>query len=117
MKNMKRFSLITALAGILLNAASGTLHAQWQSSGNSQSFTQKIDMSNAGNKDGTYYLLLCKLLPNATSQMTGAITFESDTLEICEIEVNVLSDPLSGDSKYAINNPCDVVRSRLVTVQ
>jgi len=36
-------------------------------------FTEKISMSNVGNEYDTYYLLLCKLLPNATSMISGTI--------------------------------------------
>jgi len=116
---MTKKLLITVLAGILLYAASGTLHAQGQTTGsinqNSQSFTQKVNMNNIGNKDGTYYLLLCKMLPNATPKIMGAITFESATQDsipnICNIEV------LCDDNKTSINNQCNVVGARMVTVQ
>jgi len=122
---MRKKIHIKVLVGILLYAASGMFHAQGQTLGNinqnSQSFIQKVNMSNVGNKDGTYYLLLCKLLPNATSKIMGAITLEfsiQDSIpNVCNIEVNVSADPLSGNSYYIINNLCDVVRTRLLIVQ
>lgn len=99
-----------------------TVSAQSDRNQDAQSFTQKVDMSQVGDKNGTYYLLLCKILPDATSKIAGTITIDSaaqDSCIICgcAIEVNVLSDPLSVDSRYAINNLCDIVRARLLIVQ
>jgi len=108
---------------ILLSAALGTLHAQGQTAGsinqNSQSFTQKVNMSNVGNKDddGLYYLLLCKLLPNVSTKIFGALKIESYTKDICDIEIDVFLNALSDNNKNDINNLCNIVNVRIVTVQ
>ena len=105
---MRKKLLNTILAGILFNAALVTLHAQSGSiNQNSQSFTEKVNMSNVGNNDGTYYLLLCKVLPNATSKMSGTITLEFTNQETYNFEVdnnqsNVVSVKYGGVEYIAV---------------
>ena len=122
---MKNNLILCCAAGILFGSALGNLNAQTGKSltqGN-QLFTEKVDMSIAGNKDSIYYLLLCKLLPNATSIISGAITIEAASQDscsncnICIIEVNVFSDPLSDNNRMVINNQCNVVNALIVSVQ
>jgi len=87
---MKNNLILCCAAGILFGSALGNLNAQTGKSltqGN-QLFTEKVDMSITGNKDGIYYLLLCKLLPNATSKISGTIKLETIDQETLNIVVS-----------------------------
>jgi len=80
--------------------------------------TEKVSMSNIGNKNATYYLLLCKLQPN--SKISGTITIgfaTNDTIcnfcNHCGIEIFASSI----DNNMLINNQCDDVNASILTVQ
>jgi len=83
-------------------------------------FTEKVSMSNVGNKNGTYYLLLCQSQSKAASKMSGTIFMETainDTTcylcNNCGIEIIVSST----DNKMLINNLCSDVNASILTVQ
>ena len=115
---MKIKSLVFCLvAAALLASCFGRLQAQAQTSGNinqdseafHQSFTQKIDMGNVYNKESIYFLLLCKSIPNANSKMSGTLTIETDSKDICDIEVNVFLTTSPDNNTMDISNLCNIV--------
>jgi hypothetical protein len=108
---------ITLLAFLALAGLGNTVA---QTGARQNQFTENISMSNAGNKDGTYYLLLCKLQPNVSSKMLGTFTIEkvsNDSIRnfqnLCSIEVFVSST----DNKMVINNLSSDVNANMVIVQ
>ena len=113
LKKMSTIKKAIGLWGFLTLFCMGNVVAQRQ-------FTEKVSMNNVGNKNDTYYLLLCKLQSNVSSKMTGTITIETATSDTtghlynhCGIEVIVSSI----DNKMVINNMCNDMNASMVTVQ
>ena len=110
---MNTIKKVIGLWGFLTLFCMGNVVAQSQ-------FTEKVSMSNVGNKNGTYYLLLCQSQSRTASKMSGTITLESATKDttcnlcnFCGIEIIVSST----ESKMRINNLCNDVNASMVTVQ
>ena len=51
-------------------------------------FTEKVNMNNVGNKNDTYYLLLCQLQSRTATEISGTLTIETTTQEFYSIEVH-----------------------------